>query len=247
MLTLGSLFDGIGGFPLAASRLGIKPLWASEIEPFPIAVTKYHFPDMVHVGDITKLNGADLPPVDIITGGSPCQGLSVAGARLGLEDVRSGLFTEQIRIIKEMRDADRKRGRTDDAVRPGVAIWENVPGSFSCSNGRDFWQVLQSFVGIEEPDLYVVGPETGRWEYVGTILGNQSCLAWTQWDAQYFSLAQRRKRCFLVVDFRGYSPIQILFNQTSLLGNPAAGKGTGEGAPTATGAGAEGPGGIVTA
>ena len=122
MLTMGSLFDGIGGFPLAASRVGIKTLWASEIEPFPIEVTKYHFPDMVHVGDITKLNGADLPPVDIICGGSPCQDLSVAGQRQGLSGSRSGLFMDQIRIIKEMRDADRKRGRTMDAVRPRLGI-----------------------------------------------------------------------------------------------------------------------------
>ena len=107
MLTLGSLFDGIGGFPLAAVRAGITPLWASEIEAFPIEVTKHHFPDMLHVGDITKLDGAALPPVDIICGGSPCQDLSVAGTRRGLDGERSGLFMEQIRITKEMRDADK--------------------------------------------------------------------------------------------------------------------------------------------
>ena len=101
MPTMGSLFDGIGGFPLAAIHNGITPLWASEIEPFPIEVTRLRFPDMLHVGDITKLNGADLPPVDIITGGSPCQDLSVAGARAGLAGARSGLFMEQIRIVKE--------------------------------------------------------------------------------------------------------------------------------------------------
>ena len=99
-LTMGSLFDGIGGFPLAAVRNGITPVWASEIEPFPIEVTKTHFPDMMHVGDITKLKGAELPPVDIICGGSPCQDLSVAGARAGLAGARSGLFMEQIRIVK---------------------------------------------------------------------------------------------------------------------------------------------------
>ena len=106
MLTLGSLFDGIGGFPLAAVNNSIVPLWASEIEPFPIAVTSKHFPQMLHLGDITKLNGAELPPVDIIAGGSPCQDLSVAGARAGLAGARSGLFMEQIRITKEMRNAD---------------------------------------------------------------------------------------------------------------------------------------------
>ena len=126
-LTMGSLFDGIGGFPLAAVRNGITPLWASEIEPFPIEVTKMHFPDMVHVGDITKLKGAELPPVDIICGGSPCQDLSVAGARAGLAGARSGLFMEQIRIVKEMRDADRVRGRPDELLRPRFMGWENVP------------------------------------------------------------------------------------------------------------------------
>ena len=127
MPTLGSLFDGIGGFPLAAVHNGIEPVWASEIEAFPIEVTKKRFPSMLHVGDITKLNGAELPPVDIITGGSPCQDLSVAGARAGLAGERSGLFMEQIRVVQEMRDADERRGRTAHAVRPRYMCWENVP------------------------------------------------------------------------------------------------------------------------
>ena len=127
MLTMGSLFDGIGGFPLAAVRNGITPVWASEIETFPILVTKKHFPDMLHVGDITRLDGAKLPPVDIICGGSPCQDVSYAGARKGLAGERSGLFFEQIRIISEMREEDKKRGRTGIAVRPRLAAWENVP------------------------------------------------------------------------------------------------------------------------
>ena len=127
-LTLGSLFDGIGGFPLAAIRQGITPLWASEIEPFPIQVTKHHFPEMLHVGDITRLDGAKLPPVDIICGGSPCQDLSVASCtRAGLTGARSGLFMEQIRVTKEMRDADIRRGRTGKSVRPRWFCWENVP------------------------------------------------------------------------------------------------------------------------
>lgn len=127
-LTMGSLFDGIGGFPLAAVRNGITPLWASEIEPFPIEVTKTHFPDMVQVGDITKLNGADLPPVDIICGGSPCQDCSVAsGTRAGLQGARSGLFFEQIRITKELRDADILRGRTGKLVRPQILLLGECP------------------------------------------------------------------------------------------------------------------------
>ena len=124
---MGSLFDGIGGFPLAAVRNGIRPVWASEIEAFPIEVTKLRFPDMVHVGDITKLNGAELPPVNIICGGSPCQDLSVAGARAGLAGARSGLFMEQVRLTKEMRNADELRGRTALDIRPRFLVWENVP------------------------------------------------------------------------------------------------------------------------
>ena len=131
-LTLGSLFDGIGGFPLAAVRNGVTPLWASEIEPFPMAVTKTWFPDMVHLGDITKLNGAELPPVDIVCGGSPCQDLSVAGMRAGLSGARSGLFMEQVRLVKEMRNAELERGRTALDVRPRWLCWENVPGAFVC-------------------------------------------------------------------------------------------------------------------
>lgn len=223
ILTMGSLFDGIGGFPLAAIRCGIEPLWASEIEAFPIAVTQKHFPNMVHVGDITQLNGAELPPVDIICGGSPCQDLSVAGARAGLTGERSGLFGEQIRIIKEMRDADKQRGRTDLLVRPRFGVWENVPGAFSSAEGEDFKVVLQSFLQIEEPYLDVIRPETGRWEYAGAVLGLRSCVAWVTWDAQYFGVPQRRRRIFLVADFAGYSPIEILFIPGSLLGDTEPG------------------------
>ena len=131
-LTMGSLFDGIGGFPLAAIRSGITPVWASEIEAFPIEVTKLRFPDMVHVGDITKLNGAELPPVDIICGGSPCQDLSVAGARAGLAGTRSGLFMEQMRIVREMRLAEKARGRESVNIRPRWMCWENVPYVLKC-------------------------------------------------------------------------------------------------------------------
>lgn len=225
-LTMGSLFDGIGGFPLAAERCGITPVWASEIEPFPIEVTRTHFPNMLHVGDITKLDGARLPPVDIICGGSPCQDLSVAGARAGLAGERSGLFMEQIRIVKEMRNAEKRRGRTGVAVRPRFCAWENVPGAFSSAEGRDFHAVLEEFVHVEEPQLHVVRPESGRWEYAGAVLGVRSCVAWTTWDAQYFGVPQRRRRIFLVADFAGFSPIQILFDPTGLPGYPAAGRGT---------------------
>ena len=130
MLTMGSLFDGIGGFPLAAVHNGIIPAWASEIEPFPIRVTRLRFPEMIHVGDITKLDGGKLPPVDVICGGSPCQDLSVAGQRRGLSGKRSGLFMEQVRVVKEMRNADAGRG-SDYFSRPRYLVWENVPGAFS--------------------------------------------------------------------------------------------------------------------
>lgn len=240
MPTMGSLFDGIGGFPLAAIHNGITPLWASEIEPFPIEVTRLRFPDMFHVGDITKLNGADLPPVDIITGGSPCQDLSVAGARAGLAGARSGLFMEQIRIVKEMRDADERRGRTAHAVRPRYMCWENVPGAFSSGTpkGEDFRIVLEEIVRVKDSTCSVPRPDSGTWESAGAIiLGDQFSLAWRVMDAQYWGVAQRRKRIFLVADFAGRSAPQILFEQDSLLGDPAPSGCQREGTsiPTQTG------------
>ena len=232
MPTLGSLFDGIGGFPLAAVRNGIEPVWASEIEAFPIEVTRKRFPSMLHVGDITKLNGAELPPVDIITGGSPCQDLSVAGARAGLAGERSGLFMEQIRVVKEMRDADKRRGRTAHTVRPRYMCWENVPGSFSSAGGEDFRIVLEEIVRIKDGSCSVPRPDSGRWESAGAIvLGNQFSLAWRVMDAQFWGVAQRRKRIFLVADFAGRSAIQILFEQDRLPGYPASGGGPGQGTP----------------
>ena len=223
MLTMGSLFDGIGGFPLAAVHNGIIPVWASEIEAFPIQVTKKHFPDMIHVGDITKLDGAKLPPVDIICGGSPCQDVSIAGARKGLDGARSSLFWEQIRIITEMREADKKRGRSALDVRPRIGVWENVPGAFSSGEpkGSDFQTVLEAFMRIEEPQIHVVRPPTGRWEYAGAVLGVRSSVAWATWNARHFGVPQERRRIFAVADFGGYRSIQILFVQKSLPGYPA--------------------------
>jgi len=216
---MGSLFDGIGGFPLAAVRNGIRPVWASEIEAFPIEVTKLRFPDMIHVGDITKLNGADLPPVDIITGGSPCQDLSVAGARAGLAGDRSGLFMEQIRVIKEMRQADLHRGRTIKHQRPRFGVWENVPGAFSRGDpkGEDCRIVLEEFIRIDFDTVYVPRPYTGRWEPAGRILlGDTFSLAWRVFDTQYWpGTPQRRRRIYLVVDFGGTTAPTILFDQES--------------------------------
>ena len=236
MMTLGSLFDGIGGFPLAAVHCGGVPVWASEIEPFPMRVTKLRFPDMIHVGDITKLDGAKLPPVDVICGGSPCQDLSVAGLRKGLAGERSGLFMDQVRIVKEMRAEDERRGVSDDFIRPRYLVWENVPGAFSSANGEDFRAVIEEIVHIKDSTCHVPRPDTGRWESAGAaILGDQFCLAWRVLDAQYWGVAQRRRRIFLVADFGGLTAPKILFEQERLLRDPAEGQGQGKGVTTAAG------------
>jgi DNA (cytosine-5)-methyltransferase 1 len=229
MKTMGSLFDGIGGFPLAAIANGIFPVWASEIEMFPIKVTKRRFPQMLHVGDITKLDGGKLPPVDVICGGSPCQDLSVAGARAGLAGERSGLFMEQIRIVKEMRAADEKRGRTGKSIRPRFMVWENVPGAFSSGTkkGEDFRIVLEEIVRIKVHTVSIPRPYPWFWKFAGRIrMGTDFSLAWRCLDAQYWGVAQRRNRIFLVVDFAGDSAQKILFDQESLPGYFAKSKRT---------------------
>ena len=225
-LTMGSLFDGIGGFPLAAVRNGIVPVWASEIEAFPIQVTKARFPGMIHLGDITRLNGARLPPVDIVCGGSPCQDLSIAGTRSGLAGARSGLFMEQIRIVKEMRAADVQRGRTARFIRPRFMAWENVPGAFSSGSpkGEDFRIVLEEICKINCDTVYVPRPHPRPWQPAGRIiLGDSFSLAWRVLDAQYWGLAQRRARIFVVADFGGLTAPKILFIPERLPGYPAPG------------------------
>lgn len=147
-MKLGSLFDGIGGALLCAVRNGIKPVWASEIEPFPIKVTQYHFPNIKHLGDITQINGVEIEPVDIIVGGSPCQDLSVAGKRAGMAGARSGLFMDQVRIVKEMRDAT-------DGVRPRFMVWENVPGAMSSNGGEDFRAVLEETARVADSTVSI--------------------------------------------------------------------------------------------
>ena len=229
MKTMGSLFDGIGGFPLAAIANGIFPVWASEIEMFPIKVTKRRFPQMLHVGDITKLDGGKLPPVDVICGGSPCQDLSVAGARAGLAGERSGLFMEQIRIVKEMRAADEKRGRTAELIRPRYMVWENVPGAFSSgtTKGEDFRIVLEEIVRVKVHSVSIPRPHPWGWKPAGRIrMGTDFSLAWRCLDAQYWGVAQRRNRIFLVVDFAGDSAEKILFDQESLPGHSEKSKRT---------------------
>lgn len=244
MLTMGSLFDGIGGFPLAAVHNGITPLWASEIEAFPIEVTKVRFPGMLHVGDITKLDGAKLPPVDVICGGSPCQDLSVAGMRRGLAGERSGLFMEQTRITKEMRKADGERGIPDHLIRPRYLVWENVPGAFSSAEGEDFRAVVEEILRIKDGAGHVPRSDTGRWESAGAaILGDQFSLAWRVLDAQYWGVAQRRRRIFLVADFGGRTAPQILFEQDRLFGNTAPRRSPRQGTAAPTEGGAADPGG----
>jgi DNA (cytosine-5)-methyltransferase 1 len=215
MLTLGSLFDGIGGFPLAAEHYGIKTLWASEIEPFPMEVTKARFPSMAHRGDITKLNGKELFPVDIICGGSPCQDLSVAGARAGLAGARSGLFMEQVRLVREMRTAEKERGRIGVDVRPRYMVWENVPGAFSSGEpkGEDFRIVLEEIARVHNGGSTIPRPYPYAWPAAGMIVEEDSfSLAWRCLDAQYWGVPQRRKRIFLVADFAGLSAPLLLFD-----------------------------------
>lgn len=213
MITLGSLFDGAGTFTFAAQQCGVKPVWASEIEPFPIKVTKKRFPGMKHLGDITKINGADIDPVDIITFGSPCQGLSAAGKRAGLDDERSGLFMEAVRIIKEMRC--KTNGRY-----PKIAIWENVPGAFSSNGGEDFRVVLEELCKIEGGNTSVPRPpKRGKrpaWNDAGIILGDRYSIAWRVLDAQFWGVPQRRRRIFLVADFGGQCAGEILFEREGL-------------------------------
>ena len=153
-LTHGALFSGSGGFELAASYFAIRSLWASEIEPFPIAVTKKNFPEMKHLGDISRIRGDQLPPVDIISGGSPCQDMSIAGKREGLDGERSVLFREYVRIVKEAR---KKHGK------PRFMVWENVPGAFTSNNGEDFRCVLEEISKISEEDASIPRPPKGKW------------------------------------------------------------------------------------
>lgn len=215
-IKLGSLFDGSGGFPLAGAISGIEPVWAAEVEPYPIAVTRSRFPQMEHLGSVTEVHGDKVRPVDVITFGSPCQDLSVAGKRAGIHDgQRSNLFFEAIRIIKEMRDATNGR-------HPTFAVWENVPGAFSSNKGADFRCVLEAFVRISA-EISVPGPANGRWNPAGEIVGDGFSIAWRQLDAQYWGVPQRRKRIYLVADFRGGRAGEILFERESLRGNPPQG------------------------
>jgi DNA (cytosine-5)-methyltransferase 1 len=179
---------------------------------------------MKHLGDITKINGAEIPIVDCIIGGSPCQDLSIAGKRAGLSGERSGLFMEQLRIVKEMRKRDQEEnGRTDQFIRPRFMVWENVPGAFSSNNGKDFQAVLTEIVRIVEPDAPDVPmPDKGKWTKSGCIydeMGRWS-VAWRVHDAQFWGVPQRRKRIALVADFGGLAAPEVQFERKGLSWNP---------------------------
>lgn len=208
-IKLGSLFDGSAGFPLAGYIYGMTPVWASEIEPYPIRVTTKRLPFMKHYGDISKMNGAEIEPVDIITGGSPCQDMSVAGKRAGLDGERSGLFREQIRIIKEMREAT-------NGQYPRYMVWENVPGALSSNKGADFRCVLEETARIKDPTFDVPMPAKNKWNTAGLIMGDDFSIGWRILDAQYWGVPQRRRRIFLVADFGGTSAREILFKREGL-------------------------------
>ncbi len=207
VIKLGSLFDGIGGFPLAGVKFGFVPVWASEIEPWPIKVTEKHFPNMKHLGDITQINGGEIEPVDVITFGSPCQDLSVAGKREVLAGERSGLFMDAVRIIRQMRTAT-------GGKHPRFAVWENVPGAFSSNKGEDFRAVLEEITEAEIPM-----PRSGKWATAGMVRTSNCDIAWRTIDAQYWGVPQRRRRIFLVADFGGQCAGEILFIEEGLRGD----------------------------
>lgn len=208
-LTLGSLFDGSGGFLLGGLISGITPIWSSEIEPFPIRVTTKRLPQVKHYGDISKMNGAEIEPVDIITFGSPCQDMSIAGKRDGLGGSRSSLFYEAVRIIKEMRCKT-------DGRKPRFIVWENVPGAFSSNKGEDFRAVLEEVCKIKDESVSV--PKPNKWNRAGKIMGDNYSVAWRQFDAQFWGVPQRRKRIYLVADFADWCAGKILFESEGLSG-----------------------------
>lgn len=178
---------------------------------------------MKHLGDITKISGHTAPIVECIIGGSPCQDLSMAGKRAGLDGERSGLFMHQIRIIKEMRDNDRKNGRSDVDIRPRYMVWENVPGAFSSNKGEDFRIVLEEVARISEESVTIPRPEKGKWSTTGVIIGDGYSIAWRVFDAQYWGVPQRRRRICLIADFNGHSAAEILFNEAKHIGSTKRG------------------------
>ena len=230
-ITLGSLFDGSGGFPLAGALCGVEPIWASEIEPYPIAVTRSRFPNMKHLGNVSDIRGGEIEPVDIITFGSPCQDMSVAGKRAGLkhevngddETTRSGLFMEAVRIIREMRKAT-------NGAYPRFVLWENVPGAFSSNQGEDFRTVLGELVKIVEPNAVMPAVPKAGWPYADSYVGDGWSLAYRVFDAQYWGVPQRRRRIYLVLDLRGERAGEVLFEREGVRWDSAQSREAREGA-----------------
>ena len=191
-------------------------MWASEIEPFPIRVTTKRLPFMKHYGDISQMDGGKIEPVDIITFGSPCTDMSIAGRRAGLDGKQSVLFYQAIRIIQEMRDATHGK-------YPRYIVWENVPDAFSSNHGEDFKAVLEAVIGIKEPGTQVPMPEKNLWPYADLYMGEQWSVAYRTLDAQHWGVPQRRRRIFLVADFAGWGAGQVLFESEGLSGYSAEG------------------------
>ena len=209
-LTMGSLFDGSGGFPLSALIAGIEPIWASEIEPFPIRVTTKRFPTMRHLGSITEIDGGEIEPVGIISMGSPCQDLSIAGKREGLvEGKRSSLFFEALRIIHQMREKT-------NGEKPRYIVWENVTGALNSSKGKDFRAVIEGITRIKYPEVSI--PECEKWTGSGLIMKNDFSLAWRVLNAQYWGVPQRRKRSTLSQILIHQVPEKYYLSQKACLG-----------------------------
>ena len=202
---------------------GIQPVWASEIEPFPVQVTTKRLPFMKHYGDVSTMDGGNIESVDIITFGSPCQDMSVAGRRAGLSGDRSCLFYQAIRIIQEMR-------RKTNGRYPRYIVWENVPGAFSSNRGEDFRAVLEAVIRIKEPEAKVPAPDQNQWPTADIYMGDGWSVAYRVFDAQFWGVPQRRKRIYLVADFAGQCAPKILFESEGLSGYSAEGFRTWQGA-----------------
>ena len=236
-LTLGSLFSGSGAFELGGILAGIRPVFASEVEPFPIRVTTKRLPFVKHYGDVNSIRGDEVEPVDIITSGSPCTDISIAGKRAGLGGKQSSLFFQAIRIIKEMRCAT-------DGRYPRFIVWENVPGAFSSNNGEDFRAVLNAVCSVKAGDISVPRPPKGKWANAGCIMADGFSLAWRVVDACLWGVPQRRKRIYLVADFTGGSAGKILFESEGVSGYTPQGFRAWQGAAGGAAPGIGAAGGI---
>ena len=228
LIKVGSLFDGIGGWLLAATHAGAIPTWSSEIDPFPSSVSHAHFPNAKQLGDITQVKGDEIEPVDIICAGSPCQDLSIAGQRAGLSGERSNLFYQALRIVREMQV------KTNGAY-PKFFIWENVTGAFSSNGRRDFQAVLEE---IAETNIPI--PGSGRWARAGMVRSKQCGISWRVLDAQFWGVPQHRERIFLIAGFGKWGGLtEVLFEPESVRRNNTTSEESGEATPAGTGRSAD--------